>query len=823
MNKSIKIIKLDINELDDLSGVDAISIVSEPAIEENFMFFSKTQPHMFESYSDYPDGVSNNAARGIELNEKVNNKCATQVGKVRAQQLAQKEPISVDTIKRMYSYLSRAEEYYDENDNTACGTISYLLWGGLAAKRWSEAKLKELGLFQGDIDVSTLPNYVNEPSGSLIVKDVYNTIEEDIEMVDGIVELILKIEDLENRKEIVIDTLRDFAEEGVQFDLELFLQRVGVDLFDEFAEVGPRGGIRASPKAPKSDTPNPDPKGEGTAEGSASGVRGAKVTEAQEKTLQKKVDDFNEKDSNTKNGRATLGALKSVFQRGLGAYNTSHSPNVSSAEQWAYARVNAFLYLLKNGRPENAKYTTDYDLLPKDHPKRVEASKQEFVDPRGGESEDDFLGRCIPKLLSEGYDQEQAAAICYSSYRERYEEDKRTIQTYVSRLFQLLGELDGLPVFATPTEAAEVAKIAGCEGYHEHQVGEFVVYMPCEEHDPSMDEMLNEAYEEWLKGQEKSWDNLSPEEQSELLKQLEQMGEEDVIFKREFINTSAIRSAAKPDEVSFMDSPNTRIRYKYVGPRDSKNRDFCRFLLDIDKVYRKEDINNMSLGGVNTGFGPGPNNNFYDIFQFKGGKYCRHSWETVPQFYNAQAGKWGRYETIDVQRPFDLLTNPASGLALIGGQVINPSDIVTSRFSRQEFADQQIIAGPLMIPDKLIERYDEKDGKYYVYFSEETIKKIAYKFMQKKYTDSTNIEHDSNKTFDDVFVVESWIVADPKRDKSLIYSGGKEYAKGTWYGMMKVKNNLLWNDYIKSGELKGFSVEGFFLDELLNKQSGNFQ
>jgi hypothetical protein len=347
--------------------------------------------------------------------------------------------------------------------------------------------------------------------------------------------------------------------------------------------------------------------------------------------------------------------------------------------------------------------------------------------------------------------------------------------------------------------------------------------MPCEEHDPSMDEMLNEAYEEWLKGQEKSWDNLSPEEQSELLKQLEQMGEEDVIFKREFINTSAIRSAAKPDEVSFMDSPNTRIRYKYVGPRDSKNRDFCRFLLDIDKVYRKEDINNMSLAGPNTGFGPGPKNNFYNIFLYKGGKYCRHNWEVITQFFEPKFDKWGRYETTDVQRPFDLLTNPASGLALIGGQVINPSDIVTSRFSRQEFADQQIIAGPLMIPDKLIERYDEKDGKYYVYFSEETIKKIAYKFMQKKYTDSTNIEHDSNKTFDDVFVVESWIVADPKRDKSLIYSGGKEYAKGTWYGMMKVKNNLLWNDYIKSGELKGFSVEGFFLDELLNKQSGNFQ
>jgi len=135
------------------------------------------------------------------------------------------------------------------------------------------------------------------------------------------------------------------------------------------AEIGKRGGIKESPKAPKSDTPNPNPKGEGTAKGDASSTRGAKVTAEQEKTLEGKVKDFNERDSNTKNGNATLGALKSVFQRGLGAYNTSHSPNVQSAEQWAYARVNAFLYLLKNGRPENPKYTTDYDLLPKGHPK----------------------------------------------------------------------------------------------------------------------------------------------------------------------------------------------------------------------------------------------------------------------------------------------------------------------------------------------------------------------------------------------------------------------------------------------------------------------
>jgi len=99
---------------------------------------------ILESYTDYPSGVKNNAKRGLELNEKVNNKCATQVGKVRAQQLAQGKAISVETIKRMYSYLSRAEEYYDEGDTKACGTISYLLWGGKAGLRWANKKLKEL-------------------------------------------------------------------------------------------------------------------------------------------------------------------------------------------------------------------------------------------------------------------------------------------------------------------------------------------------------------------------------------------------------------------------------------------------------------------------------------------------------------------------------------------------------------------------------------------------------------------------------------------------------------------------------------------------------
>jgi len=132
----------DFGELEEAEASEMLSYIRSIIHEDKRLKDGKRRE--LESYNDYPSGVKNNAKRGLELNEKVNNKCATQVGKVRAQQLAQGKPISKETIKRMYSYLSRAEEYYDEGDSKACGTISYLLWGGKAALRWSGSKLKEL-------------------------------------------------------------------------------------------------------------------------------------------------------------------------------------------------------------------------------------------------------------------------------------------------------------------------------------------------------------------------------------------------------------------------------------------------------------------------------------------------------------------------------------------------------------------------------------------------------------------------------------------------------------------------------------------------------
>jgi hypothetical protein len=131
-------------ELSAIEEAEAEFMLSQiKAVIKNDKRLKKGKRTEMESFSDYPQSVSNNAKRGIELNKKVNNKCATQVGKVRAQQLADRKPISMQTIKRMFSYLSRAEEYYKTGNTEACGYISYLLWGGKSAKNWAESKIKQ--------------------------------------------------------------------------------------------------------------------------------------------------------------------------------------------------------------------------------------------------------------------------------------------------------------------------------------------------------------------------------------------------------------------------------------------------------------------------------------------------------------------------------------------------------------------------------------------------------------------------------------------------------------------------------------------------------
>ena len=282
---------------------DSLSeIESEEILEAVRKLFS--EKITLESYNDYPQSVVNNAKRGIELNKKVNNKCATLVGKNRARQLVAKEKLSVSTIKRLYSYLSRAETYYDPKDNEACGTISFLLWGGKSAKNWAESKLKKLG------ELKLKSEVVDENYAIIMDRLAYSS----KDMAEKIAE------------DIGCKGTHEHEFEGKTWYMPCEKHAM--------AKVGPRGGIVKSPKAPGS-RKNKNPKGVGSAGGSAKGRTGAKVTAKDREALQKKVDNFNKRYKEKLGYGVTLGQLSAVFQRGLGAFNTSSSPRVKSASQWA--------------------------------------------------------------------------------------------------------------------------------------------------------------------------------------------------------------------------------------------------------------------------------------------------------------------------------------------------------------------------------------------------------------------------------------------------------------------------------------------------------
>ena len=143
----MKIIKLELLEDSILAGLDAMALVEKPAIEEEFFAFSAEK--FAETYSDYPEAAVEAAKQGIKRNEETGNKCATQVGKVRAQQLANREAVSLDTVRRMRAFLIRQRDNYelarDRKDYNACGYISYLLWGGPSALSWAEKTLRQAG------------------------------------------------------------------------------------------------------------------------------------------------------------------------------------------------------------------------------------------------------------------------------------------------------------------------------------------------------------------------------------------------------------------------------------------------------------------------------------------------------------------------------------------------------------------------------------------------------------------------------------------------------------------------------------------------------
>jgi hypothetical protein len=121
--------------------------------------------------------------------------------------------------------------------------------------------------------------------------------------------------------------------------------------------------------------------------------------------------------------------------------------------------------------------------------------------------------------------------------------------------------------------------------------------------------------------------------------------------------------------------------------------------------------------------------------------------------------------------------------------------------------EKRIISGPLMLADTPIFRSDDKLGDYYITISKDTILKIVQKFFKKGYQANVNVEHNPDYKVEDMVMFESFI-SDSSRGIAPM-KGFEDAPEGSWFGSFKVDSDDAW-EKVKSGEVKGFSVEGVF-------------
>lgn len=381
---------------------------------------------------------------------------------------------------------------------------------------------------------------------------------------------------------------------------------------------------------------------------------------------------------------------------------------------------------------------------------RKDFAIQEFVEPKSGESEADYVSRCIPVLIGEGYEEDQATAICYSSYELDFDLDEACWPGY-----EAIGvkKLNGKTVpNCVPVEAQKFVD----EEFEEIQ------------------KLILELMDEF--GEQVDYENAVYVDTS----------------KTDFENIGDyVKGIVGLDILGRQDlDSEPEIKYRYAGA--SPQRNFCKAMMRLQKLYTRQEISEMD-SRINTGFRH--NREAYSIFDYKGGVNCNHYWEELEVYRDGR-------ETVIMSK------GRAEGRA---GQVASSSNDYwrypgTFAFSAD---DEMIVTGPAMVPQQLILRKDEMGNPFHVYFSQDTIKKIAKKFFEYNKMNNTDINHDDNITTGNT-LLESWIVEDPNMDKSKAM--GFEVPKGTWMASYKINDEATWNK-IKNGELNGYSIAGNFIEK----------
>ena len=163
-------------------------------------------------------------------------------------------------------------------------------------------------------------------------------------------------------------------------------------------------------------------------------------------------------------------------------------------------------------------------------------------------------------------------------------------------------------------------------------------------------------------------------------------------------------------------------------------------------------------------------------------------------------------------------TDGVFGISLVENPAMEGLFIALSEQTEVKLAEvdkeQRILMGLVLEPNKPIYR-NQNGEEFNIVFNEDTIKELSHNFFRAGYQKNSTIEHDDK--INGVTFVESWIVEDSKNDKSNVF--GFSYPKGSWVATMKVDSDEIWNDYVKTGKVKGFSVDAMINLEEINLKS----
>jgi hypothetical protein len=155
------------------------------------------------------------------------------------------------------------------------------------------------------------------------------------------------------------------------------------------------------------------------------------------------------------------------------------------------------------------------------------------------------------------------------------------------------------------------------------------------------------------------------------------------------------------------------------------------------------------------------------------------------------------------------------GISLVEDPAIQSNFIALSKQQKIQLStidnEKRILLGAVLVPDLPIYR-NQNGMEFNIVFSADTIRKSMENFFKMSYQQNSSLEHD--KEIEGVTFVESWIKEDDVHDKSVAY--GINEPNGTWFATMKVDNDEIWNDYVKTGQVKGFSIDGMFDLEKIN-------